>query len=235
LLMAWWGKGILHDADKWDVRALRGTAVLLLLAAAALGLAASVIRLDAGESLDSPGTFIGVSSVGLILAVLLAMRAWNAAKRDAHMTQCALLAAYGTLLLGPVAAIYGQVNHWQDLESIARDVRRDAAGEPLILLAPDETTRAVVDMYTRASVLTVNGPLNAAALGYASAAASSSGGVILAQLPGRSAPRNAWLARLLRADKNPLPAWAAFPGLRSVNDYALPNGRRYALLEASAH
>jgi hypothetical protein len=71
-------------------------------------------------------------------------------------------------------------------------------------------------------------------LGYASAAASSSGGAVLAQLPGRTAPRNAWLARHFTAG-NPLPAWAAFPGLRRVKDYALPNGRRYALLEAATH
>jgi len=234
LLMAWWGKGILADADRWDIRALRGTALLLLLAAAVLGLAASVIRLDAGGSLASPRRFIGVSSVGLIVAILLAMRAWNAAKRDVSMAQCALLAAYGALLLGPVAVIYGQVDRWQDLQSIAREVRRDAAGRPLILLAPDETTRAVVDMYTSTSVLIVNGPLNDATLARASAAASSSGATILAQLPGRSAPRNAWLARHLPAGMNPLPAWADFPALRRVQEYALPNGRRYALLEAAA-
>jgi 4-amino-4-deoxy-L-arabinose transferase-like glycosyltransferase len=235
LLMAWWGKEILHDADRWDVWALRGTAVLLLLAAGMLGLAASVIRLEAGESLGSPRIFIGVSSVGVIVAALLAMRAWNTAKRDVTMAQCALLAAYGALLLGPVAALYGQVDRWQNLESIARELRRDAAGEPLILLAPDETTRAVVDMYVSTSVLTVNGPMNEATLARASAAASSLGGLILAQLPGRSAPRNAWLARHLQAGMNPVPAWADFPGLRSVKEYALPNGRRYALLAAAAH
>jgi 4-amino-4-deoxy-L-arabinose transferase-like glycosyltransferase len=232
--VAWWAKGILVDADPWDIRTLRGTALLLLLAAAVLGLAATLIRLEAGSSLASPGSFIGISALGLTLAVLLAMRAWNAAKRDVSMAQCALLAAYGALLLGPVAVIYGQVNHWQDLESIAREVRRDAAGRTLILLAPDETTRAVIDMYASTAVRIVNGPLNEATLAGVGASASNSGAVILAQLPGRSAPRNAWLLRLLPAVINPSPAWADFPGLRSVKEYALPNGRRYALLEAAA-
>jgi len=233
LLMAWWGNGIRVDADRWEVRALRGTALLLLLAAAVLGLAATLIRLEAGGSLASPKSFISIATVGLILAVLLALRAWNSAERNVSMAQCALLAAYGALLLGPVAVIYGQVDRWQDLPSIAREVRHDTAGASLILLAPDETTRAVVDMYTSTSVRVVNGPLNEATLTRASAAASSSGAAILAQLPGRSAP-NAGLARLLPRGENPLPAWAAFPGLRSVKVYALPNGRRYALLKAAA-
>jgi len=234
LLMAWWAKGILRDADRWDIRALRATAVLLLLAAGVLGIAASVIRLDAGELLASPRRFVAVSSLGLLLAALLAMRAWNAANRDISMAQCALLAAYGALLLGPAWAIYGQVDQWQNLESIAREVRHDTAGEPLFLLAPDETTRAVIDMYTSTSVLMLNGPLNQATLARASAAAAGSGGVILAQLPGRSAPRNAWLAQHLPTAKNPAPAWADFPGLTTVKEYALPNGRRYALLKATA-
>jgi hypothetical protein len=42
------------------------------------------------------------------------------------------------------------------------------------------------------------------------------------------------LVRLLPAVINPSPAWADFPGLRSVKEYSLPNGRRYALLEAAA-
>ena len=235
LLIAWWGKGIIHDADDWDLRALRATAVLLLIATAVLALAAGVVRLDAGASLNAPVTFIGVSSLGVILAALLGFRAWNSAQRNVSMAQCALLAAYGALLLGPVAAIYSQVNRWQNLEGIAREVRRDTAGSPLLLLAPDETTRAIVDMYVSTSVSMLDGPLDETQLDRASRTSAQSGAFILALLPGRGPPQSPWLARHLPAAKNALPAWANFPGLRSLKEYVLPNGRRYAVLRSAQH
>jgi len=236
LLMAWWCKGILHGADRWDRRALRGTAVLLLLATAVLGVAATVIRSDAAAQLASPAAYTALAGSGLLVAALLAARAWNAAKRDVSMTLGALLTAYGALLIGPLAAIYGQVDRWQDLESIARAVRRDTSAESLILLAPDETTRAIVDMYASTSVLVVTGPVNRALLDRASAAAKDAAkgraSAILAQEPGRTAPHLAWLSRFVgRSDRSPV--WAGYPGLRKIKEYALPNGRRYALLQAN--
>ena len=233
LLMAWWGKSILHGADRWDVRALRGTAVLLLLATAVLGVVASLIRIDAGAQLASPREYAAVAGLGLLAAALLAVRAWNAANRDIAMTFGALLAAYGALLIGPLAAIYGQVDRWQNLQSIALDVRRDTAGRSLVLLAPDETTRAIVDMYASTSVLVVNGPVNQALLDRASALAGASASAILAQEPGRTAPRNPWLARHVTVNAA-RPVWADYPGLRTIKEYELPNGRRYALLQANA-
>jgi 4-amino-4-deoxy-L-arabinose transferase-like glycosyltransferase len=231
LLMAWWCKGILQGADRWDRRALRGTAVLLLLATAVLGVAATLIRSDAGAQLASPATYAALAGSGLLVAAMLAARAWNAAKRDVAMTLGALLTAYGALLIGPLAAIYGQVDRWQDLESIALAVRRDTSAESLILLAPDETTRAIVDMYAGTSVLVVTGPTNRALLDRARSAGQGAASAILAQEPGRTAPHLAWLARYVaRAD--PPPVWAGYPGLRKIKEYALPNGRRYALLRA---
>ena len=234
LLIAWWGKGIMRDADRWDLRALRATALLLMVSTLVTALAAGVVRLDAGASLGAPAIFIGISSLGVILAGLLAVRAWNSTGRNVPMAQCALLTAYGALLLGPVAAIYGQVDHWQNLKGIAREMQRDTAGSPLLLLAPDETTRAVIDMYVSTSVLSVTGPLDDSKLARASDAAADSGAFILTLLPGRGPPQSPWLARMLPAPKNALPAWANFKGVRSVKEYVLPNGRRYALLKAAA-
>jgi 4-amino-4-deoxy-L-arabinose transferase-like glycosyltransferase len=233
LLIGWWGKGIVHDAEPWDLWALRATAVLLLLSTAVLALATGVLRLDAGASLRAPAVFIGLSSLGVILAALLGLRAWNSAKRNISMAQCALLAAYGALLLGPVAVIYGQVDRWQNLESIARDVRRDTSGSPLLLLAPDETTRAIVDMYVSTSVLMVDGPLDATAMARASTTSTDSGAFVLALLPGRGPPQSPWLAEHLPPAKSALPAWANFSELRTLKEYVLPNGRRYALLKST--
>ncbi len=229
LLMAWWGKSVLRAADRWDVRALRGTAVLLLLATAVLGLAAVLIRIDAGPQLASPRGYAALAAAGLLAAAMLAARAWNAARRDVAMALGALLTAYGALLVGPLAVIYGQVNRWQDLESIALAVRGDTAGKSLVLLAPDETTRAIVDMYTSTSVLVVTGKPDRGLLDEARAAAAAS--PILAQEPGRTAPRIGWLARYVTRHEPP-PIWSGYEGLQMVREYALPNGRRYALLQA---
>ena len=233
LLIAWWGKGIIHDADRWDLWTLRATALLLLASTAVLAFAAGVVRFDAGATLGAPAMFIVLSCLGVILAALLGLRAWNVAQHNISMAQCALLAAYGALLIGPVAAIYGQVDRWQNLESIARDVRRDTVGSPLLLLAPDETTRAVVDMYVSTSVLMVDGPLDESKLIQASTTSADSGAFILALLPGRGPPQSPWVARHLPAAKNALPAWADFPGLKRLKEYVLPNGRRYALLKTA--
>ncbi len=229
--MAWWGKRILQHADRWDVRALRGTAILLLLATTVLALAALLIRIDAGTQLASPHAYGVLAGVGSLVAALLAMRAWNAAKRDVAMTLGALLSAYSALLLGPLAAIYTQVDRWQNLESIALDVRRDTPGHALVLLAPDETTRAIVDMYAGTSALTLEGPVNRALLDRAAALSRASASAILAQEPGRTAPRIRWLSRLVTRHDSPT-AWADDPQLRQIKEYALPNGRRYALLQA---
>ncbi len=233
LLMAWWGKNILRGADAWDVRALRGTAVLLLLATAVLAFAAMLSRIDAGAQLASPRSYAALACLGLLAAALLAARAWNAARRDVAMTLGALWVAYAALLIGPLAVIYGQVDRWQNLESIARDVRRDTAGKSLVLLAPDETTRAIVDMYASTSVLMVNGPLNEALLDRAGALGHGSARAILAQEPGRTAPRIPWIARHVTGNET-RPLWADYAGLRKIEEYELPNGRRYALLEPTA-
>ncbi len=231
LAMAWWGKRILQHADPWDVRALRGTAILLLLGTTVLAFAALLIRIDAGTQLTWPHAYAALAGAGSLLAALLAARAWNSAKRDVAMTLGALLSAYGALLLGPLAAIYTQVDRWQNLESIALEVRRDTSGHSLVLLAPDETTRAIVDMYAGNSVIMLEGPVNRALLDRAAAMGRASASDILAQEPGRAAPRIAWLSRLITR-RDPPPAWVDDPQLRTIKEYVLPNGRRYALLRA---
>jgi hypothetical protein len=122
------------------------------------------------------------------------------------------------------------VDAWQDLAKISRAVARDTAGKPLILLAPDETTRAIVDMYARTSVAIVTGPLAAAGIDRVRAiAAAAPDSLFLVQLPAQS-PRLPWRAKA--PDMNEPPAWKA-AGLQMTQSYSLPNGRRYALLQVT--
>jgi 4-amino-4-deoxy-L-arabinose transferase-like glycosyltransferase len=221
LLVAWWAREILPGADRWDVRALRATAVMLLAGVVVFAVALTIIGATGWGAIANPILFILVSLAGLVGAAVMACRAWSAARHQVVHAQWFLLLAYCALLVGPASQLYTQVDTWQDLAKIGRAVERDAAGHPLILLAPDETTRAMIDMYARSSVERVATPL------YATVAPNS---LILTQLPGRAGPLNTWLQRApSSAVPNSLPQIPA-ARLEVAQQYSLPNGRRYALL-----
>jgi hypothetical protein len=147
----------------------------------------------------------------------------------------ALLASYCLLISVPAAALYRSVDAWQDLASIGRAVRADAAGRPLILMAPDETTRALIDMFARRDVEFVPGPVDAAAIaGLRERLAAAPTALVVAQLPGRElvGSLRSLAERLGHANTlEPEPGWILAARLRVLHRYALPNGRRYALLE----
>jgi 4-amino-4-deoxy-L-arabinose transferase-like glycosyltransferase len=247
LLLAGWARDISARPGRWDTRALRATSVLLLLAAAAFAAVLCVIGTDAWNTMSSHGDFIVISAAGLLIGALLALRAWKAARDQVARALWSLLLAYCALLVGPASQVYARVDAWQNLASIARDMEHDAAGKPLILFAPDETTRAMIDMYARTTVDLIPGPVDAAAITRLRAETEAAPrSLIVVQLPGRAGPASPWLARYLgprpgrstplpesesRPPSEPLPPWAAAANVRVARIYSLPNGRRYALLE----
>ena len=164
LLLAWWAREMGMEPDRWDVRALRATCTLLLLGAIVFAAALALIGIDSWNTMTARTEFMVISAAGLLVAASLALRAWTTARAQVERAQWALLFAYCALLVGPASQIYGQVDAWQDLASIARAIERDAAGKPLILFAPDETTRAMIDMYARTQVGLIQGPIDAAAV-----------------------------------------------------------------------
>jgi hypothetical protein len=127
-----------------------------------------------------------------------------------------LLLAYIALLVGPAALLYTQADRWQDLAAIARAVQRDAIGRPLILLAPDETTRAIIDLYARTTVQRIDGPADAPAAAERLRAALA------------AAPQSRVLLRLTR--DAPDPQWLALAEVSVTSRYELEHGRRYVLL-----
>src|ERR1700722_3543526 len=240
LLLAWWSREIAAGADRWDLRALRATAALLLAGMMVMVGALGLIAVDAWDAMSSRAGFIVISAAGLVVAAWLALRAWAAAGRDRlPRALWSLFLAYVALLAGPASQAYRQVDSWQDLKSIARAIGHDAADKPLILFAPDETTRAMIDMYARTTVRLIPGPIDAAAIDRLRAAAGAAprSGVVV-QLPSESVARR--LARRFgqsrsghaaESDAPSAPVWAAEAQLRLATSYSLPNGRRYALLE----
>jgi 4-amino-4-deoxy-L-arabinose transferase len=228
LLVGWWAREIRPGADAWDARALRATAAMLLLGGAVFAAALAVLGADDWSSMRRPGLYVAISLIGLSAAAILAIRAWAAAREHAVHAQWALLLAYCALLIGPASQVYRRVDAWQDLAKIGRAVERDAAGRPLILLAPDETTRAIIDMYARQSAGRIAGPLDAAGIDRIRAAAAAAPmSLFLVQLPSQS-PQLPWRRRSAQADVPPL--WEAAK-IQVAKSYSLPNGRRYALLQ----
>ncbi|HEY1315145.1 MAG TPA: glycosyltransferase family 39 protein [Steroidobacteraceae bacterium] len=232
LLLGWWVHELSrHEPDRWDVGALRATALLLLLAVILCAAASGLIAADAWARLNSHALLVAISALGLMLAAWFAMRAWAAARNRLGRALWSLLLAYCALLVGPASQAYRQVNAWQDLPSVARAIGRDATGKPLILFAADETTRAMIDMYARTHVALIEGPIDARALlRLRSAVAAAPQSLVLVQVPGRAAG----LVQRLGAkpeDTESVSAWAELAQLRLLRSYSLPNGRRYALLE----
>jgi 4-amino-4-deoxy-L-arabinose transferase-like glycosyltransferase len=228
LLVAWWAREILGGSDIWDVRAMRGTAAMLIVGVAAFTVALAGLGANSWNGMADHAYYIAISLIGLIAALFLAIRAWRAARGAVIDAQWALFLAYCALLIGPASQVYRQVDVWQDLAKIGRAVERDAAAGPLVLIAPDETTRAVIDMYARQSVEVIAGPLDAAGAdrvrGFAAAAPGSR---FLMQLPSQ-APKFPWRTREPQAD---LPPALQSAGFSVAASYSLPNGRRYALLQ----
>jgi 4-amino-4-deoxy-L-arabinose transferase-like glycosyltransferase len=244
LLLAWWAQRLLSERDRWDVLALRGTAVLLMLTVvAALG-GSSLIAVDAPSAMPAPAAFFMISAIGLSAAAALAFGAWRSARADVQRALWCLLLAYGALLVGPASQVYRQVDAWQDLAAIAASIGRDATGKPLILFAPDETTRAIIDMYARDRVRLIPGPVDAPAiLRLRTQTTDAPQSLVVVQLPGSPRPNARQIAGYLKSGRDiPAPSqdpalelpWLAAAQLRVAKIYALPHGRRYALLESAA-
>ena len=237
LLLGWWAQAAAAGPDPWDLRAIRATAGLLLVATLAAGAACLLIGADARAAGRPIAAFSAVSAVGLGAGFALAVFAWRKAERRTFLAGlCGLFLAYCALLTGPASQAYAEVDTWQDLGSIGRAVAVDSAGAPLLLFAPDETSRAFVDLYARRDAAVIDGPAGAAAVERLNDAIRRDPAArVLVQLPDRilSPPLQAVALRLgLDRGGTPaaVPAWITATPLRPMREYALPNGRRYVLL-----
>ncbi|MGO9715847.1 MAG: ArnT family glycosyltransferase [Steroidobacteraceae bacterium] len=242
LLLAWWTREIRGGADRWDVRAVRASAGLLLLAVLAFGAALGATGIDAWERMSSHAGFVLISGLGLAAAAALAALAGRQARAGQMRRGLgALLLGYCVLLTAPASQLYRQVDAWQDLASVGRAIQADSAGRPLVLFAPDETTRALIDLYARTAVEIVQGPIDRASIErLQQQMARSPGAFAVVQLPGRRL--SPALQRMVSdlglktdaaRDSAGAPAWIFASQMRIARQYALPNGRRYALLEAA--
>jgi 4-amino-4-deoxy-L-arabinose transferase-like glycosyltransferase len=241
LLLGWWMAETVREHDAWDRRAVRVTAALVLLAALGFAAALAILGVDAGRTASAAAlaAYAVIGALGVIAAAALAFMADAAARRGLMQRGPYLLALAYCLLLGlPAAVIYRVVDGWQDLPAIGRAIGTDSAGGTLILLAPDETTRAFVDMYARTDADPVKAPLDDRAIGrLKELIAAHPDAFVAAQWRGReTTPTLRRVAHALGIRLEPVepggatPKWAEAADLTVTHLYALPNGRRYALL-----
>jgi 4-amino-4-deoxy-L-arabinose transferase-like glycosyltransferase len=210
----------------WTVTTIGG---LLLLAGALLEAAG-----DGG-----PG---GSSSLLAIAVAIALMFRQVAAELRASAGAAAVLGCYGgfaAILTFWGLAFFPRIDAWQDLPRVAAQISRDVGPRPLGLLAPDETTIAMMDhRLGRDVVVTPAGPdlssLATAAGGWFVTHGPQSR--LLVKLPG-SAPGDVtrWIAahtgRRLWSDDDGTAALLERARVgRIVKRYALPQGRRFALL-----
>jgi 4-amino-4-deoxy-L-arabinose transferase-like glycosyltransferase len=241
LLLGWWTREAAGTPERADVLALRATAGLMLLAILVAIAAVAAGCLDAwpdpGSAAGSPLLAVAITGLGASVSVALALYAWRAAGRaQVGAALLALLLAYCSLLVGPGSQAYRLADRWQDLGSIGRAVKIDVATSPLVLVAPDETTRAWVDQYVSTTVVRIAGPMDGpAAMLLGAQLRGEPRGLALVQLEGREmAPQLQDLARRLGIKRDQAvqaPAWLAAAHVQVLKRYSLPNGRRYALLE----
>jgi 4-amino-4-deoxy-L-arabinose transferase-like glycosyltransferase len=140
--------------------------------------------------------------------------------------------AYGAALTLSACIAFPFVDRGQDLRSLAAAVRFDTRQEPLALLAPDETTLAIID-HGHSSPFSVLEQADPATV-RAWFAERGAGSRVLVLLPGHApGALSQWLARW----HAPAPAGNGAAGeliaagaASPVRLYELPQGRRYALL-----
>jgi 4-amino-4-deoxy-L-arabinose transferase-like glycosyltransferase len=236
VLLGWWAALCLQRPEAWDLGALRATAGLLGLAVLVIAGVLTLVGTLERADIAAPLLYWAASFIGLLAASVLIGLAWFALGRGRLASaELALLVGYCGLLVGPAAEAYSVVDQWQDLAGLGEELRAELKLAPLVLMAPDETTRAWVDMYVRPAVIRIPGPIDSRSLEQLQALlVQTPGSRVLAELPGR-----AWDSRwrqvaadLGHTNVAVLPAappWMS-SGLELVGTYALPNGRRYALL-----
>jgi 4-amino-4-deoxy-L-arabinose transferase-like glycosyltransferase len=237
VLVALWATSLYGELERIDKACLAGTrwilAVLALLCAAALAILAASVHRSATRTLDVLVALAVVALVlpGLRLAAKLQHKGRFGASLGVSYAAYLLAFALTARLLLPL------VDRWQDLAALAAQIGRDSAGGVLAVLAPDETTIAMLDHPLRIDFTTLEAPAaSSPALVAAWLRGRSRADHVLVMLPGHASGD---ISRLLgrwvpitAPDDGIAGALSAAGVARISARYELPQGRRYALLSS---
>jgi 4-amino-4-deoxy-L-arabinose transferase-like glycosyltransferase len=234
-----------------DRFALAGTRVIVGLIAALLIALLAVLTM-ASRNL----TYLSAAAAVAALAIIALKCAAFMQRRDDMFRALAwTYTAYAaTLTLGGLA-VFPTIDRWQDLPTLAREIREDSHGSPLALLNPDETTIAMLDHRPLAMAGDTDGDTAETAVPQPFSLLDSSAhpesavsgwfrergarSHVLVKLPGRGpGDLSRLLDRILPSEPpgDGVAGALASAGVASiVHRYELPQGRRYALLGPPEH
>jgi 4-amino-4-deoxy-L-arabinose transferase-like glycosyltransferase len=230
LLAALWLKNAQCAPRPLDRACLSGTRWLIGVITLLLTGALAVLALARAASVLA--TLATISAILAFAAAALAAARRAQERSDLPHSVLYSYGAYAAALTLSAFIAFPVIDRGQDLRALAAAVRSDTLQQPLALLAPDETTLAIIDHGHAGSftVLDDNAPATVRNWFHARGPQAR----VLVLLPGHaSGPVTLWLARWLTLAEpgNGVAAELVAGGAASlVRLYELPQGRRYALL-----
>ncbi len=216
----------------WSMRMLIGLGVVLIVA-----MPLAVVYAYAAKM-----SYIPIASgVCILTGSVAALLTYGAGLRLGHPRKflAACYASYVLIFLGGALIYFPVVNARSNLASIAAALHADLKSRPLILLRPDETTRAFVDLGgISASALSAGAGTPEDQLRAALDQASSDVCVLI-MLKDSGGPLSSLMAQYGHRPQTRLAGMEAdaisvASGMHIEREYALPEGRSYALLARNA-
>ncbi|HUL19466.1 MAG TPA: glycosyltransferase family 39 protein [Steroidobacteraceae bacterium] len=230
VLAALWAQEAQRAPTRLDSLCVAGTSWLVGLLGAALLAGLAVLMLSGAASVTAA---LAAAGGILLLGGSALRRARRAHARGALAKSLTLTyAAYAAAVCLSALVAFPVIDRWQDLGALGREIRADTRAQPLALLAPDETTLAMIDHGASGSYSVLGSDDRPGVERWFAARGAQAR--ILVLLPGHAAGDvSRWLSRWHRS---PPPGDGTAAALidagaaRLVQRYELPQGRRYALL-----
>jgi 4-amino-4-deoxy-L-arabinose transferase-like glycosyltransferase len=142
LMIGLWAKDGVFRPGTIDRRMMSATVWLVTLLATVLFASAAFIA-----SADDAALRFAPLATGIAIGAAAAMwLSWRMLRRgEWSRAMAATIAGFLLSLLATAAVVFPAMDRWQDLDRLVRAIDRGAAGRPIALYSPDETTVATLD------------------------------------------------------------------------------------------
>jgi 4-amino-4-deoxy-L-arabinose transferase-like glycosyltransferase len=241
VLVALWITDARLSPTRFDARALRWTRWLVTLVGCGFALFPAALAISSRRVID------GVTALAILAVSFIAMRlsARAQGRGDLHRSFGWTFTSYVAAVCLMGLATFPTIDRWQNLALLAQRIHADSANEDLALLAPDETTIAMLDdgLRTKFTILTTDASVSGTSVSRADTEEQAvsdwfnsrgSRARILVLLPGHAAGELTGLLERIHPLQKPDDGKAGTlvaEGMASLlRRYELPQGRRYALL-----
>ena len=238
VLVGLWMTDAQRSPTRIDEQAIRWTRWLVAFIACAFAAVTAILAITGSRRVWLAATLLVL--VVSLTAVRLSARAQS--RGDLQSSFGWTYASYAAALCLTAVASFPVIDRWQDLGQLARRIHDDSRQGDLALLAPDETTIAMLDdgLRTRFTILSTDGPTSGAGGNTPERAVSDwfrthgNTARVLVLLPGHAPGELTRLLDRIHPVKAPDDGTAGAlesEGIASLwRRYELPQGRRYALL-----